>query len=162
MSAKFSAEELLAHFEAQMAFHKTQEAHHAEQEASHKERKDFHAAEHETVARHFEAFKATAGVAFEIASRMAPISETALQELAPGKPVIRSRLVAKILEEIPKGEVFGASRLAAEVNRRFGRALRKPANPQLASAALRRLHANGLVHRVQEGSGRSEALYTRV
>lgn len=160
-SAKFSMEELLAHFEAQMAHHKAQEAHHAGQESFHRERKEHHAAEHETVSRHFEAFKATAGVAFDIASRMTPVSETALQELAPGKPVVRSRLVAKVLEEIPKGEVFGASRLVAEVNGRYGKALRKPANVQLVSAALRRLYANGLVHRVQEGSGRSEALYTR-
>jgi hypothetical protein len=162
MTAKFSMEELLAHFEAQMAFHKTQEAHHAEQEALHKERKEFHAAEHETVARHFEAFKATAEVAFGIASRMTPVSDTALQELPPGKPVIRSRLVAKVLEEMPQGEVFGASQLAAEVNRRFGKALRRPANPQLASAALRRLLARGFLRRVREGSGRTEALYTRV
>jgi hypothetical protein len=34
---------------------------------------------------------------------MAPTSETALQELAPRKPVIRSRLVAKVVEEIPRG-----------------------------------------------------------
>lgn len=66
-----------------------------------------------------------------------------------------------ILEDMPKGEVFGASHLAAEVNRRFGKALRKPANAQLVSAALRRLHANGLIQRVREGSGRTAALYTR-
>jgi hypothetical protein len=162
MSAKFSMEELLAHFEAQMDFHKTQEAHHAEQEAFHREQKERHTAEHEAVARHFAAFKDTAKVAFGIASRMAPISETAIQDLPPGKPVVRSRLVAKVLEEIPRGEVFGASHLAVEVNRRFGKALRKPANAQLVSAALRRLHANGLVQRVREGSGRTAALYTRV
>lgn len=161
MSAKFSMEELLAHFEAQMAFHKAQEDHHAGQEAFHREQKERHAAEHEAVARHFAAFRETAGVAFEIASRMAPVSETALQALSPGKPVIRSRLVAKVLEEIPKDEVFSARLVAAEVNRRFGKALRKPANAQLASAALRRLHANGLVRKVREGSGRTEALYTR-
>lgn len=161
MSAKFSMEELLAHFEAQMAFHKTREAHHAEQEELHKERKELHASEYEKVARHFEAFKVTAGVAFEIASRMAPVSETAIQELPPGQPVVRSRLVAKVLEQIPPGEVFGASRLAVEVNRRFGKALRKPASVQLASAALRRMLAKGKVRRVREGLGRHEALYTR-
>jgi hypothetical protein len=161
MATKFSIEELFAHFEAQLAFHRTQEAHHAEQEAFHREKKESHAAEHEAIARHFEAFKATAGVAFEIASRRAPVSETALQELPPGKPVIRSRLVARVLEEMPQGEVFGASRMAAEVNRRFGKALRKPANAQLASATLRRLLANGRVRLVREGSGRREALYTK-
>lgn len=161
MTAKFSIEELFAHFEAQLAHHKTQEAHHAEQEALHREKREHHAAEHETIARHFEAFKATAGVAFEIATRMAPVSEMALQELTPGKPVIRSRLVARVLEEMPQGEVFGASRVAAEVNRRFGKALRRPANAQLASAALRRLLAKGHVRRVRDGSGRMEALYTR-
>lgn len=161
MSAKFSIEELLAHFETQMAFHKTQEAHHAEQESLHRGQKELHATEYEIVARHFEAFKATAGVAFEIASRMAPVSETALQDLEPGKRVFRSRLVAKVIDESSKNEVFGAARLAAEVNRRYGKALRKPATAQLASAALRRMLASGLIRRVREGSGRSEAFYTK-
>ncbi|HEY9421786.1 MAG TPA: hypothetical protein VIW92_10255 [Thermoanaerobaculia bacterium] len=161
MSAKFSMEELLAHFEAQMAFHKRQEAQHAEQEALHKEQKELHAAEYETVARNFEAFKATAGVAFGIAKRMASVSEMSLQELPPGQPVVRSRLVAKVVEQYPQGEVFGARKLAAEVNRRFGKAMKKPANPQLVSAALRRMLANGQVRRVREGAGQQEALYTR-
>jgi hypothetical protein len=154
MTAKFSMEELLAHFEAQMAFHKTQEAHHAEQEALHKERKEFHAAEHETVARHFEAFKATAEVAFGIASRMAPVSDTALQALPPGKPVIRSRLVAKVLEEMPQGEVFGASQLAAEVNRRFGKAPPRPGRL--------RPHRGSLYEGVSRGAGQENGEGSRL
>jgi hypothetical protein len=161
VSTKFSMEELLAHFEAQMAFHKQQEAHHAEQEALHKEKKELHAAEYESVARHFEAFKATAGVAFGIAARMASVSEMSLQELPPGQPVIPSRLVAKVVERLPQDEVFGARKLAAEVNRRFGKAMKKPVNPQLVSAALRRMLANGQVRRVREGKGQQEALYSR-
>jgi hypothetical protein len=93
---------------------------------------------------------------------MASVSEMSLQELPPGQPVVRSRLVAKVVEQLPQGEVFGARKLAAEVNRRFGKAMRKPANTQLVSAALRRMLANGEIRRVREGAGQQEALYARV
>jgi hypothetical protein len=69
----------------------------------------------------------------------------------------RRRLVA----ELPAGETFTASRVAQEVNRRFGRELRKPIDSRLASTALRRLLAEGAIALVQKGTAHREALYSR-
>lgn len=65
-------------------------------------------------------------------------------------------------EGLPAGEVFGPSRAAAEVNRRFGRHLSRPADPRLASSALRHLRARGVLRVVKKGSAHQEALYAKV
>jgi hypothetical protein len=161
MSAKLSVEEILHHLEARMVHHKQKEQHHAAQEVFHREQKALHATEHETIARHFEAFKATAGTAVEIAVRTGMAPRASVRDLPPGRPVVRSRLVARLIEEMPAGEVFQASTLAAEVNRLFQEALRKPAAPRLVSAALRRLAASGTIRLVEKGSAHREARYTK-
>ena len=174
MSGKMSVEEVLANLERQVAFHREQEAEHARQEAwheeqaaFHKEQRALHAAEHEAVARHYEAFKATAGTATEIAARVVaapppPAPEEPSREEAPLKgPIVRSRLVTRWVEGLAVGEVFGPTRAAAEVNRRHGRQLSKPATFKLASAALRRLHANGTIRLVRQGTAHHESLYTK-
>jgi hypothetical protein len=159
VSERLSVAEILANLEGQMAHHQQQQAFHTERETFHRERAAVHAAEYEVVARHYEAFKATAGAAAEIAARTAsPVSEGPLPH---GKAALRSRLVARVMEELPAGETFTASRLAAEVNRRFGKTLRKPVNTRLVSAALRRKLANGTIRLVQPGAARREAVYTR-
>ena len=149
-----------------MAFHKERQAHHAQQEAFHREQQTLHAAEYEHVAKHYEAFKATAGTAAEIAARTAaaPAPEPPRREEPPparSEPVRPSRLVARWIAELPAGEVFAASRVAAEVNRRYRRELRKPLDSRLASTALRRLLANGEIRLVEKGAAHREALYTR-
>lgn len=164
MSAKLSVAEVLAHMEAQLARHKQQEAHHAEQEVFHREQKALHAAEYENVLRHYEAFKATAGAAVEIAARTAAASEPEPPnppELQPGQRIIRSRLAVRILEEVPDGYAFGAAWLAAEWNRRYGKHLKKPANARLTSAVLRRKLANGELRLIQEGAPHREAVYAK-
>lgn len=162
MSGKLSVEEILRHLETRMAHHKKKEEHHAAQEAFHREQKALHAKEHEAIARHFEEFKATSGTAVEIAVRTGMAPRAFVRDLAPGRPVVRSHLVARLIEEMPAGEVFQASTLAAEVNRLFHEALREPADSRLVSAALRRLEANGRIRLVEKGSAHREARYTRV
>ena len=162
MSAKLSVEEILRHLEARMAYHKQKEEHHAAQEAFHREQRALHATEHETIARHFEAFKATAGTAVEIAVRTGMAPKASVRDLPPGQPVVRSRLVARLVEEMPDGELFQASTLAAEVNRLFKEALRKPADSRLVSAALRRMAANGTIRLVERGTAHREARYAKV
>jgi hypothetical protein len=163
MSEKLSVAEVLAHMEAQLARHKQQEAYHGEQEVFHREQKALHAAEYENVLQHYEAFKATAGAAVEIAARTAAAPEPKQPpELEPGRRIIRSRLVTRVMEEIPAGYSFGAAWLAAEVNRRYGKYLKKPANARLASATLRRKLASGELRLVQEGAPHREAVYTKV
>ncbi|HYO16450.1 MAG TPA: hypothetical protein VE685_24905 [Thermoanaerobaculia bacterium] len=82
--------------------------------------------------------------------------------LPPDRPVIRSRLVARVVEKLPAGKTFTASWLAAEVNRRFGHAFRRPAHSRLVGAALRRLAANGTARVVQPGTSHPETVYARV
>ena len=162
MSTKLSVADVLAHMEAQLARHKEREAYHGEQEVYHREQKALHTAEHENVLQHYEAFKATAGAAVEIAARTAAAQEPPNPpELQPGRRIIRSRLAARVLEEVPKGHTFGASWLAEEVNRRYGQHLKKPANARLVSAALRRKVANGELRLVQEGGAHREAVYAK-
>ena len=167
--AELSVTEILTNLETQMAFHREREAFHAEQEVFHREQRAVHAAEYETIARGYEAFKASAALAGEMAARAAvPVPAPAEEEKQPkeeppaGRPALRSQLVARIVADLPVGEVFNASRLAEEVNRRFGKTLPKPADARLASVALRRLHANGRIRLVKKGTPHHEALYSRV
>ena len=164
MSERLSVAEILAHLERQMAFHQQQKALHTEQEVFHREQAALHDAEYEVVTRHFEAFKATAGAAAEIAARTASPAPVAPPEdaLPPGKPVIRSRLAARVVERLPAGQTFTASWLAAEVNRRFGHAFRRPVDSRLVGAALRRMAANGTARVVQPGTSHRETVYAKV
>jgi hypothetical protein len=174
LSAEFSVAQILANLETQMAFHREreeehgrQEVFHREQETFHREQRALHAAEHETVAKHYEAFKASAGSAAEIAARNvvpAPAPEPPPREETPPPPlkkVMASRLVARLVRELPAGERFAPSQVAREVNRRYPRELRKPIVSRLASTALRRLLAEGAVQLVQKGTAHREAVYTR-
>lgn len=161
MSAKLSVEEILTHLEKQMAFHKQREEHHAAREVFHREQRALHAEEHETIVRHYEAFKATAGTAVEIAVRTGMSARASVRDLPPGQPVVRSRLVARLIADLPAGELFQASTLAAEINSRFREALRKPADTRLVSAALRRMAANGTIRRVEKGGAHREARYAK-
>lgn len=164
MSAELSVTQILANLEAQLAFHRDKEEHHAKEEAFHREQRALHAAEHETVAKHYEAFKAIAGNAAEVASRdviPAPAPVQAPPPPAPLKPVLPSRLVARLVYELPAGEELAPSRVAREVNRRYFRELRKPIDSRLASTALRRLLAEGAVQLVRKGTAHHEAVYTR-
>jgi hypothetical protein len=77
------------------------------------------------------------------------------------KPVLPSRLVARAVLEIPAGESFAPTRIAAEVNRRYPRELRKPIDSRLASTALRRLLAEGQIRLVRKGTAHRETVYAR-
>lgn len=174
MSRSLSVEQVLASLEAQMAFHKEREAEHARQEAWHEEQAHFHkeerarhAAEHEEVVRHYEAFKGTGVAAAAVAARdvvparPAAVEEPALEERLLANPFVRGRLVARWVEGLPAGEVFGPARTAEEVNRRFGRDLSQPATFRQASAALRRLCNQGVLRLVRQGGPHQESLYTK-
>lgn len=166
MSSQLSVAQVLANLEAQMARLKEREAHHAQQEVFHREQRALHAAEYAEVAQHYEAFSASAGKAAEIAARFGvpapgPVPVPAPEPPLPTQPTLPSRLVARLVNELPAEEVFGSRRVAAEVNRRFARELRKPMDARLASTALRRLLADGTLRLAQKGTAYHEALYTR-
>lgn len=162
MSSELSVAQVLANLEEQMRFHREQEAHHEAQETAHREQRAIHAAEYETVARHYEAFKASAAGAAEIAARRKdPAPPPAAEPQQPLKPSLPSRLVARAVAEMPAGETFSSSRIADEVNQRYSRELRKPIDSRLASTALRRMLAYGEIRLVEKGTAHREAIYTQ-
>jgi hypothetical protein len=167
VSSDFSVSQILASLEAQMALHREKEVFHAEQEAFHREQRAVHAAEYEKVARGYDSFKASAGEAAEIAARAAaaappaPPPASPREELPPGKTPRPHLLVAKVVADLPVGEVFGCSRLTKAVSRRFGHALKKPLDPRLVSTILRRMAADGRLRVVQKGMPHREAMYTK-
>ena len=162
MSSQLSVAQVLASLEEQMRFHREMEEQHAAQEAFHREKRAHHAAEHETVARHYEAFKGTASAAAEIAARSNVPAPPPPEPPAPLKPQLPSRLVARAVYEMPADATFTPSRIAAEVNGRYSRELRKPIDSRLASTALRRLMMDqGTIRLVQKGTAHREAVYAR-
>jgi hypothetical protein len=163
MSRNLSVAQMLANLEARIAFHQERRAFHAEQEALHGEQLAFHDAELEKVRQRFEAFKAAADAAAELATP--PVRETARQpEEIPyfGNRPMLSRLAARVAEAWPEGETFGARAIAEEVNRRYRDVLKKPATPALVSVALRRLATAGRLRQVRPGKALYEALYERM
>jgi hypothetical protein len=157
MSSQLSVAEILARLEAEMAFHRERESHHAQHEAFHREQRTSHGAEYEKVASNYEAFKASAETASEIAGRAAAL----VPPPQPVKRVLPSRLVARWVQESPAGEIFAPTRVSEEVKRRFGAELSRPMSSRLASTALRRLLSYGEVRLVKKGTAHREALYTR-
>lgn len=165
MSSQLSVSQILANLESRMKLHQERQAHHAEQEAFHREQRAHHAAEHEAVARHYEAFKASADVVAEMAARPSPVQPAPepgppQEKMPPGKP-LASKLVALVVAELPAGEAFAPSQVAAEVNRRYSTVLRKPVDARLASTCLRRLLADGRVRLARKGTAHHQALYSR-
>jgi hypothetical protein len=73
-----------------------------------------------------------------------------------------SRLVARVVESQPAGEPFGATPIAAEVNRRYQDVLKKPIRPGAVSVVLRRLMTARRIRQVRPGKALHEALYSRV
>ena len=164
MSTELSVAQVLANLEKQLAFHTEQERHHTERETFHREQRAVHAAEMEMVSKHYEAFKATAEGAATVAART--VAAAPPKQEAPAPPVRREpqrphKLVARLVKELPQGEVFTASKVAAEVNRRYRSELKKPIDRPIASTCLRRMVADGRVRLVQKGTAHIQAVYTK-
>ncbi|HEV8581968.1 MAG TPA: hypothetical protein VGX68_23100 [Thermoanaerobaculia bacterium] len=166
MSTALSVAEILEKLEKRLASHRQQAAFHAEQEAHHRERSAFHTAEMEKVAQHLEAFKATAVAAAELAKEAEPPPPPVKEEEeddreTAGQPVRVSKLIAKVVDRMAEGETFGATRIAAETNRRYKDKLPRPVDNRAVSVALRRLRKAGRLRLAREGKAVHEALYTK-
>ncbi len=162
MSPEASVTALLANLEEQIAFHRGQEELHARQEELHRERRAFHAAELEKINGHYEQFKASAAAVAELARQGGGRPEP--EEEVPafyGKRPMVSRLVARVVDGKPADASFGAKDVTAEVNRRFGKALRKAVDDRTVAVTLRRMHLAGRIHLVREGRAFHGALYSR-
>ena len=159
MSSELSLSQILANLEAKIASHRQKEVYHAEQEVFHREQRALQAAELAASLERYEAFKAVAGPAAEMASSFTPAASKKMEEIPSS--TVRSKLVSQVLASLPAGEIFSPSRISAEINRRFGRHLRRPASARMVSSALRRLRDEGKIRLVERGGPYHEALYTK-
>ncbi|MFL6234348.1 MAG: hypothetical protein ACJ76N_14545 [Thermoanaerobaculia bacterium] len=162
MSSKLSVAEVLGSLESRAAFHREREAFHAAQEEQHRQERARHAAELEKVLHNLEAFRSVSASAVEIVqqgSSQEP-AEPPVKAPASGR-LMASRFIRAVVESRPEGEPFGASAVAAEVNRRFGDRLRKPIDTRATSDVLRRMNNARRIHLIRPGKAFSEALYAR-
>ena len=159
---ELSVQQMLANLEAQLELHREREAHHAREEAAHREQREAHAAEVESLTRHYEALKSSVEAAAPLAVRHVPAQpkEAPRETLPPGKPVVWSRLVERVVEGMAAGEVFTPTQMADAVNRRF-QGLPGDVDSRVVSTILRRMAATREVRRVQKGKSHREATYTR-
>jgi len=163
MSSKLSVAEVLSNLESRAAFHREREAFHGEQEEQHRQERVRHAAELEKVLHNLEAFRTVSSTAVELVQQAVPTSKQAEPQVdlpASGK-AMTSRFLRAVIESRPEGEPFGASLVTAEVNRRFGDRLKRPADTRAASDVLRRMNNEGRIRLVRPGKAFSEALYAR-
>lgn len=163
MSKTLSVEQMLANLEARIAFHQERSTFHAGQEAHHREQLDLHDAELRKTRERFEAFKAAAEAASDLATPvLTPERDRPEEAIAQfgNRPMV-SRLVARVVENQPEGEVFGARAIAVEVNRRYRDVLKKPVQSRTVSVTLRRLGASGRIRQTRPGKALYEALYVR-
>lgn len=159
---ELSIQQMLANLEAQIELHREREAHHAREEAAHREQREAHGAELSALLRHYEALKSSVEAAAPLAIRHVPSQpkEPPRVTLPPGKPVLWSRLVERVVAEIPAGEAFSPADITSAVNRRF-QGLPKEADSRVTSNILRRMAAAGEIRRVRKGTSHREASYAR-
>lgn len=159
---KRSVGEILASLEAQASFHREREAFYAKHEAYHREHRTAHAAELEEILRRLEAFRTAAAEAVDAADRPSAMpSVESLQEDNVGsrsRPKVH-RMLEIVIADKGDGEPFGPMGLTTEVNRRFGKRLRRPVKAGQISVALRRLEQKGIIHLVRKGRPCWEGLY---
>ncbi len=127
MDPSQSLSDLLAGLSAKIAFHGREEKTCAEREAHFREQRTFHAAELERATRCHEALLAAAHTADEINARPAPIELPAQDLGSPSRPKV-TRMVDLVLADLAPDLRFGAKQVVAEIKRRFGLNLSRPAD----------------------------------
>lgn len=168
MATSLPVDRILASLEEQRAFHEEREAFHAGQAAMHQEQQAHHAAEYARVTQHYEAFKASAGAAAELAARALPAEpEPPAQEEAQEEEVLpprmsRSRLVEKVLAGLRTGAEVAPAWIAHEINRRFGGQLPRPVSSRLVSNHLRQMVARGQLEIARPGTSHRETWYRTI
>ncbi|HEX4965030.1 MAG TPA: hypothetical protein VF173_29750 [Thermoanaerobaculia bacterium] len=157
MNPNLSVAQLMARLEAQIAHCERQEAFHAQQAAFHREQQQLNAAELAKARERFTAFQAAAEAVHDEESTADAARQA--EEDASLEITTLSKLIAYVVEAKPVGETFGPTAVAQEVNARFGDRLRRPIDGRTVSVNLRRLQADGQIHRVKKGKAFREALY---
>jgi hypothetical protein len=166
MTLEVSIGELLKTLERKITFHREQASLHAREEELHRGQRTLHETELESATRHFEALKAAAGPAAEIAMSgydPAPAEppQADQEDLDLGANPSLAALIKRVLKDKPQGESFGPTSLAAEINQRFRDHPKQKNDVRNVSAALRRMHRKGQIELAREGRSYHEAVYRK-
>jgi hypothetical protein len=163
MSNELSLAEMLADLERRVAFHRSQEEVHARKVAFHQGEQGRHAAALEQAAQQLAALQTAASSAAALLREAAPLPAPAVErEAGPDEPRKLSKLVALVVQEWPADQSFGASDVAAEVERRFAGRISKPIAASTVSTYLRRLSKARQIRTLRPGVSYSETLYETI
>jgi hypothetical protein len=164
MPSPLSLEAIVAKLEAQLELHQEKESFHAQQEEHHHEQRAVHAAEVKKVRSSLEGFKAAAATAVELAEREVP-ERAVPQPPAPSQDVgyrpSLTKMVKRILDIKPAGEVVGTNAMARELLRHYGDKLGGRVDVKQVAIVLRRLQQSGRLRQVRGGRPHHETLYTK-
>ncbi|HEV7507310.1 MAG TPA: hypothetical protein VGS07_20650 [Thermoanaerobaculia bacterium] len=162
MSSKLSAEEILSHLETRAVVLRERAELHAQQEAHHREQRAAVAAELEKVQMNLEALRTALDSMVDLPlTAAAPAAMVVEKDLpAPGRLMV-GRLVRRVALTPGLAEPFGATNVAAEVNRRYPDRLEEPVGTRVSSDVLRRMLAEGELDLVRKGKASHEAWYRR-
>lgn len=164
MTSKLSIADVMANLESRAAFHREQEALHSAQEEKHRAERVRHAEELRRIVESLESFRSAASLAVGLAQAPQPAppatgaSAPEVRIPASGRLMV-SRLIRLVVAGREGGEAFGASAVAAEVNRRFADRLHHPVDTRTVSDVLRRMSQAHQIHLVRPGKAFSEAFY---
>lgn len=161
MSSKLSVEEVLAQLEQRAVFHREREAFHAEQEIHHRDQRALHAAELQKVLDSLESFRTVSAAAVDLARPIPKPAPSVEEKLPPPGRLRVSRMIRQVVQSPDLAEPFGATAVAAEANRRYGKHLKEAIGPRTVSDVLRRMLAEGEIRLAREGRAFHEALYSR-
>jgi len=162
MDSNLSVTAILSSLEVQITRNREREAFHAEREAFHREQRAEYATELERLVQNFEAFKASAASAADLANRYVPAEAPAPDSgLPPGHKVSINKAVVKVIEGKGAQEPFGPREITEELNRRFSGRLRKTIDARQVSVSLRWLAGTGRIFRLERGRPHWESKYVR-
>ena len=165
MALNLSIAQMIANLETKVAHHRERKQFHAEQEAIHSEQTALHAAQLDDALARLEAFRSAAESAGEL------LEQAKLAAQPPARPdlddadLIRkrslSRMVIRVVEDLPADQTFGARAVTREIEKRWGAKLRRRPDPRSVAATLRRWAASGRLHQVREGRAYYESLFRK-
>ena len=164
MSVNLSIGQMLAQLEARVAHHAAQKAIHDEQERLHRDKATFHREQLEAAQAHLEAFRAASAAAGELIERDRSVVAQAPPrnddvDVRRGKAL--SRMMARVIEEMPADAVFRTSEITQAIRERWGSKLRRQPDPRSVATNLRRWAVDGRLVQVRAGRAHNEGLYRK-
>lgn len=160
MTVNLALSEILANLERRIASLRENVELHTRQEEHHREQRAQFEAELQKAERHLQSLQEAAAVAADLGLPAPAPSPPPREENLGPNPTL-PKMVARVVDDRPEGESFGPRVVTQEVNRRFRKLLRRPADVRAVSVALRRMSVARRIRLVQEGRANHEALYAR-